>query len=161
MAHRLLSGAAPRCAVPHGHTQTVEVSIGSVRDKLDPANMIIEFGQVKKRWHGFLDEKVDHAFQVGDRDPLIDYFRRHEPHQLDRLLVTPGDPTTEIVVVILKAKLEAFLAELDPELSCARVTLFETPTNAVSFRGDPRSHLPSSGWWWRADDTINDLEASP
>ena len=158
MAHRLLSGAAPRCSVPHGHNEVVTVDIVASNERpLDSdTNMLAEFSVVKKRWFHWIDEMVDHSFQIADTDPLIGYFREHEPERLPRLLITPGDPTTEIRAACYMAKLNVFLA--GQGLVCARLTIDETPTNSVVFTGDPTQVLPAGDyWWWRSDDTINDF----
>ena len=158
MAHRLLSGAAPRCSVPHGHNEIVAVDI--VADNIRPldtdTNMLAEFGEVKGRWFQWIDKQVDHSFQIADTDPLIGYFSEHEPETLKRCLITPGDPTTEIRAACFMAKLNTFLA--GQGLTCPRLTIHETPTNSVVFNGDPTQILPGGDhWWWRSDDSINEL----
>ena len=161
MAHRLLSGAAPRCSVPHGHNELVSVDIVADHERpLDPGtNMLAEFSVVKKRWFHWIDEMVDHSFQIADTDPLIGYFREHEPKTLTRCLITPGDPTTEIRAACFMAKLNVFLA--GQGLVCSRLTIHETPTNSVVFTGDPTQVLPSGDyWWWRSDESVNDFERS-
>ena len=158
MAHRLLSGAAPRCSVPHGHNELVVVDIVASEERpFDKStNMLAEFGAVKKRWFHWIDKQVDHSFQIADSDPLIEFFREHEPERMERLLITPGDPTTEIRTACFKAKLNVFLA--GQGLTCNRLTIQETPTNSVVFDGDPTTILPSGDhWWWREDDSINDF----
>lgn len=157
MGHRLLCPEAGKCGIPHGHNEKVTVELVSSRDGLDEHNMVVEFSRVKRRWHRFIDEQVDHALQLSHRDPLLQYFRQHEPHQLARVLVTPGDPTTEILCVVFKAKLQTFLQALDLPVQCCAVEVEETPTNSVRFEGQPQVHLPEQGWWWRADDSINDF----
>ena len=161
MAHRLLSGAAPRCSVPHGHNEVVVVDIVATEERpLDSdTNMLAEFSVVKKRWFHWIDEMVDHSFQIADTDPLIGYFREHEPETLMRCLITPGDPTTEMRVACFMAKLNVFLA--GQGLVCSRLTIQETPTNSVVFTGDPVSVLPEGDfWWWREDDSINNFARS-
>lgn len=160
MAHRLTSGAAPRCGVPHGHDEVVTVDIASKEPaSLDPGtNMLAEFGAVKRRWFDWIDGAVDHSFHLNDSDPLIGFFREREPDILPRLLITTGDPTTEIRAACYMMKLNAFLAEDQPELHCVKVQIDETPTNAVVFEGDAATLLPAGDHWWsRADASINDL----
>jgi 6-pyruvoyltetrahydropterin/6-carboxytetrahydropterin synthase len=166
MAHRLLSGGSEKCAVPHGHNEIVSVRLEAVRPApLDGhANMVQPFERAKARWHGWIDAAVDHAFQISAADPLLPWFREHEPHRLDRLLVTPGDPTTELMACLLMAKLGVFLAADGGLLRCAEIRLEETPTNTVTFGGDPLAFLPrgeeGDRWWLRADQSINDLGAA-
>jgi len=154
MAHRLTSGAAAKCATPHGHDEYVTVElVGTQPVALDgDANMVVEFGRAKQRWHRFVDECLDHGFQLSASDPLLTVARERFEW---RLIVTPGDPTTELMAALLAAKCQAILDdELDGALRVRRLILDETPTNSVVFEGDPREVLPAGeGWWWRPDES--------
>jgi len=164
MAHRLTSGGSEKCAIPHGHNETVAVTLRAVSSTpLDGgANMVEPFERAKATWHRWIDERVDHALQLSGTDPLLVWFAYHEEQRLARILVTPGDPTTEVLACCMMAKLNAFLAADGGRLVCAEIRIEETPTNAVTFDGDPRAFLPSTGavdpWWYRADMSINDID---
>ena len=161
MAHRLTSGVAPNCSVPHGHDEVVTVDIASSENSgLDPeTNMLVEFDQVKRRWFQWIDKAVDHTFHLGDSDPLIDYFRENEPEMLAKILVTPGDPTTEIRAACFAAKLNSFLDAENPDFWCLKLTIQETPTNSVEFRPlTGRVVDPGEKHWWnRPDLSINEF----
>lgn len=168
MAHRLVAGGSERCAVPHGHNETVTVRLQAASPApLDGvANMVEPFERAKATWHRWIDGRVDHALQLSEADPLLAWFRAHEPHRLDRILVTPGDPTTEVLACCMMAKLNAFLAADGGRLVCVEVRIEETPTNTVAFDGDPLAVLPAPReadrcWWRRPDMSINDLPAPP
>lgn len=172
MAHRLVTAGQSKCTVPHGHNEVVTVRLqATCRRRLDgTSNMIVPFEAAKARWHRWIDDQVDHALQLSDGDPLIGYFREHEPSRMGRLMVTPGDPTTEVLAACFMAKLSAFLEDENHGLRCVEVMIEETPTNIVTFSGDPSEVLPKRQvagnrphWWRRADDSINDLadEAMP
>ena len=121
--------------------------------------MLAEFDRVKRRWFQWIDQVVDHSFHISDGDPLLGFFRENEPELLARLLVTPGDPTTEIRAATFKAKLTAFLSQDEPAFCCDRLVIQETPANAVEIQTDrfERYLPPGDHWWSRADRTINDL----
>lgn len=165
MAHRLLRDRSSKCAIPHGHNEIVTARLAStVSDRLDGrGNMVAPFEAAKRHWHAWIDDRVDHALQLSGGDPLIGYFREREPDMLDRLLIMPGDPTTELLAACFMAKLNAFLADDGGRLRCVELTIEETPTNAVVFTGDPVDALPDvacgnrAPWWYRADMSINDL----
>ncbi len=162
MAHRLLADPASRCATPHGHNEFVSV-------RLKPRalfvfggdNRLADFDAVKRRWHGWIDGVVDHALQLNREDPLIGFFRTHEPERLARLMVFEGDPTTEALAAAFWLKCAAFLeAERLPyEVEAVRVE--ETPTNAALLTRetfDPRAcNAPPGSWPLRADMSINDF----
>ncbi|MFA9459480.1 6-pyruvoyl trahydropterin synthase family protein [Thiohalorhabdus sp. Cl-TMA] len=164
MSHRLLSLYNGPCGVPHGHNELVTVRLQARHpEPLDgQANMVTPFHAAKKRWHAWIDERVDHTLQLSDQDPLLTYFREQEPSLLDRILVTPGDPSTEALAACFMAKVSTFLAEQGGDLRCVEVTIEETPTNTVTFEGDPDLVLPADRfpeppWWKRPDGSINDL----
>lgn len=159
MAHRLIADPASKCAVPHGHNEFVTVTL--VTDEVPAwgaSNMAAPFERLKARWHGWIDGAVDHAFQLNARDPLVDFFRAHEPHRLPRLMLFDGDPTTEAAGLGFRRKLQAFLAVEAPGWRCERLRLEETPTNAVIVEGAAGAVGWAPGAWCdRADATINDL----
>ena len=163
MGHRLIAGASEKCGIPHGHNEIVTVTLRpAVPGRLDGrGNMVEPFERAKAAWHRWIDERVDHSLQLSDADPLLGWFTRHEPERLARILVTPGDPSTEVLAACMKAKLSALLAADGGRLLCAAVQIEETPTNTVVFEGDPAAVLPRMAlarpWWMRADMAINDL----
>lgn len=161
MGHRLISGEAPNCRVPHGHDEIVTVDIVSVSNSgLDAStNMLAEFDRVKRRWFQWIDKEVDHSFHISNADPLLGFFREHEPELLGKLLVIPGDPTTEVRAACFKSKLGAFLAEDEPNFLCDRLVIQETPANAVEIATCNLGRILPEGdhWWTRADKSINDL----
>ena len=165
MAHRLVAGESAKCAVPHGHNETVTVRLQAVRPgRLDgAANMVEPFERAKSAWHRWIDGHVDHALELSGSDPLVGWFRACEPQRLGRLLVTPGDPTTEVLACCMMAKLAAFLAADGGRLRCVEIRVEETPTNTVVFDGDPLAALPAAAtgarWWTRPDMSINDFGA--
>lgn len=164
MAHRLPSGLSPKCAVPHGHNEIVTVRLRAIQaERLDGrANMVEPFARVKGLWHRWIDHHVDHALQLSERDPLLEWFIEREPEHLPRILITPGDPTTEMLACCFKAKLSSLLLAEGVGMRCVDVHIEETPTNSIVFDGDPTDALPADlgtdRWWWRADMSINELD---
>lgn len=153
MAHRLISGRSQLCATPHGHNEFVTVELGPRKSAhLDgSANMVVEFASAKARWHRFVDEVLDHALQLSSADPLLEIADEQFPEW--RLVVTPGDPTTELLAALLASKCQAIVDDEKLDLRVERLLLEETPTNTVVVDGDGRSALPAdaSGWWLRPD----------
>ncbi len=165
MAHRLIAGESPKCAVPHGHNEIVTVRLEARHpSRLDgEVNMVEVFERAKATWHSWIDNHVDHALQLSDRDALIGFFAQHEPERMGRLLICPGDPTTEMLAACFMAKLNSFLAAAGGRLRCVEVAIEETPTNTVVLTGEASEVLPARScgdllpWWHRADMSINDL----
>ena len=76
MAHRLYNSPDTKCFIPHGHNEVVTVTLVAKNNKrLDGRENIVErFSKAKKLWHEWIDNYVDHAFQVAESDPLISFF---------------------------------------------------------------------------------------
>lgn len=168
MAHRLISGLSPKCSVPHGHNEYVEVTMVAKEEKqLDGnVNMVELFGRAKDKWHRFIDEKIDHSLQLSDKDPLLDFFLKQEPEKLGKIVVLPGDPTTEMLCACFMSKVQKILDDENRGLVCRKVSIEETPTNTVVLEGAYayEKYLPanlSSGkkWWERSDFSINDFSS--
>lgn len=162
MAHRLLADPHDKCATPHGHNEFVTVRLAPTRAlQLGGDNRLANFSAVKERWHAWIDGAVDHAFQVNATDPLIGFFKTHEPARLARLMVFPGDPTTEALCAAFALKLSAFLAQDQLPYRLVDVRVEETPTNAVTLDAEAAGALAhgfaEAGWAHRSDMSINDF----
>jgi len=127
--------------------------------------MIAPFALLKERWHQWIDNHVDHSLHLSGQDQMLDYFKSTEPETLAHIMVTPGDPTTEILAACFMSKINALLDDQNIGVRCRKIEVMETPTNSVIFRGDPaevicRDHYagPAIPWWQRADMSINDLD---
>ena len=163
MAHRLRFDRDSKCMTPHGHNEFVTVCLEpkpSARGiDWGNSNYAASFAALKGHWHGFVDDALDHAFQLGADDPMIAYFKAHEPELLPRLLVVDGDPTTEAVATALYMKLNAILSKHLPDFGCVRFEIEETPTNSVVLTPADIAACPIrlGEWCHRADMSLNDL----
>jgi 6-pyruvoyltetrahydropterin/6-carboxytetrahydropterin synthase len=129
--------------------------------RFSAANSTAPFELVKRRWHQWIDEHVDHALHLGEADPLIDFFREREPARLSQIMTFQGDPTTEALAACFWLKLSAFVADDKLPFSVREVRVEETPTNTVVLtrdQFDPATcGLRAGAWPWRADMSINDF----
>lgn len=173
MAHRLLlADTSPKCQVPHGHNEYVRARLFKRRPKdglpevaWGASNMPVSFAQMKSRWHEWIDEHVDHAFQLNAEDPLVGYFAGQEPSRLKRVMTFPGDPTTEALACAMFLKLKAFARAEGYVWDVASVSIEETPTNMViveerdvrEFEAHVHQGYPDQYWFNRRDMSINDF----
>lgn len=162
MAHRLLATQSPKCAIPHGHNEFVTVRLDPLTPfRFSAANSVAPFEQVKRRWHQWIDEHVDHTLHLGESDPLIGYFRENEPSRLKQVMTFQGDPTTEALAACFWLKVSAFIADEKLPFSVREVRIEETPTNMVVMTRDvfdPKAcGLGQHTWPWRADMSVNDF----
>lgn len=152
MAHRLTSTKSPKCMTPHGHNELVSISIvpgtGFDRNARVTDGMLVEFGEIKTRWHDWIDNYIDHGFQLNEEDPFYKGLGEYRLHW--RLVIFPCDPTTEVLASAFMRKCSAFLnaSSLAGKFMCSSITVAETPTNGVTVNGhDTHLFLPGSGWW--------------
>jgi 6-pyruvoyltetrahydropterin/6-carboxytetrahydropterin synthase len=162
MAHRLLATISPKCAIPHGHNEFVTVRLDPLtKFAFSETNSTAPFELVKRRWHGWIDDHVDHALHLGENDPLIDFFREREPQRLSQIMTFQGDPTTEALAACFFLKASAFIADDGLPFAVREVRVEETPTNTVVVTRetfDPATcGLRATAWPWRADNSINDF----
>ncbi|MES1202313.1 MAG: 6-carboxytetrahydropterin synthase [Pseudomonadota bacterium] len=162
MAHRLLADPSSKCVIPHGHNEIVTVRLApQAKFRFGGANALAPFEKVKGRWHGWIDGAVDHTLHLGEADPLVTYFREHEPARLKRVMTFPGDPTTEALAASFWVKLAAFLEADGLPFAVEEVRVEETPTNTVVITRDGfdvrECGLAANAWQRRADMSINDL----
>lgn len=145
MGHRLCGDSSPKCQTPHGHNEIITLELSSAEDCLDgDENMAAEFGAMKGQWKRFLDEFLDHAFQMNENDPLRPVFEQNK----FKLVLFPGDPTTEMLAGCLFSKARYFMQAL-PTLTIRSITVEETPSNIVelTFGAIPAILLKKRGWW--------------
>jgi 6-pyruvoyltetrahydropterin/6-carboxytetrahydropterin synthase len=162
MAHRLLATKSPKCAIPHGHNEFVTVRLDpTTQFRFSETNSAAPFEHVKRRWHQWIDDHVDHALHLGENDPLIGYFREREPARLSQIMTFQGDPTTEALAACFWLKVTAFVAVEGLPFTVREVRIEETPTNTVIITRqnfDPQTcGLRGGAWPRRADMSINDF----
>jgi 6-pyruvoyltetrahydropterin/6-carboxytetrahydropterin synthase len=162
MAHRLLATHSPKCAIPHGHNEFATVRLDPLSPfKFSETNSAAPFEEVKRRWHEWIDEHVDHTLHLAETDPLIAFFRENEPSRLKQIMTFQGDPTTEALAACFWLKLSAFIADEKLPFAVREVRIEETPTNTVVITRevfDPAvCGLRRHAWPSRADMSINDF----
>jgi 6-pyruvoyltetrahydropterin/6-carboxytetrahydropterin synthase len=90
-AHQLQM-VAKQCENLHGHNWKIEVCVAG--EELNPAGVLIDFGELKKRLATIIDQ-LDHKFLnelevLGNCQPSSENVARHIAHALDAILDTPG-----------------------------------------------------------------------
>jgi 6-pyruvoyltetrahydropterin/6-carboxytetrahydropterin synthase len=118
--HRLLTHEG-KCAHVHGHRGVVEVECSA--PELDTVGRVIDFAEVKRLVGGWLDERWDHAFIVGEADrDMRDFLELHE----QRHFVLPVvEPTAEHLAHYVGRMAETLLAPRG--ITVVRLRLYETP----------------------------------
>lgn len=127
-AHRFIKSNS-KCATPHGHTWWITLTLNHSPNLIqNEINFSYDFKHLKKDWHKYVDEELDHHFFVNAEDPLLNYLKELQPDLL--ITSTDGDPTTEtLALTFLKKALQIFSDFKGVEVKS--LYLEETPTNGV------------------------------
>lgn len=127
--HRLMNHES-KCANVHGHRYVVEVTV-LLTGELDRAGRIIDFGDVKDSFGGWLDEHLDHTFIANHLD--ADLIRAVTAANKKPVVVVPFEPSAENLAEMLLEKAAELLDK--PGRRVTRLTLWETPNGrAEAFR---------------------------
>jgi 6-pyruvoyltetrahydropterin/6-carboxytetrahydropterin synthase len=130
MGHRVIHHRSI-CRGLHGHRYKVEICIsGDLVSKPDVSEegMVIDFSDIKKISNQFIQEKLDHAFMVWEKDEeLIRFFKQSKGH---KPVIVPFTPTAENMAAYIFNELQdKFQDVYKTGLHLHSIKLWETPTS--------------------------------
>lgn len=162
-AHRFTQSTSPACMTPHGHTWYATLHL-QTQAPLNKNDMSVEFHQLKSEWKDLISNVFDHSFLCNSHDPLVESLLK--VHKDARLMLFPGDPTTELIALLLFHKCEHFLlnSAWKKDVAVSGITIDETPTNSIhcdrSFYLENISRYSAySGWWSTAEITARNCQS--
>jgi len=113
-----------RCSHPHGHRYALEIACQS--PQLDECGRVIDFAKIKEVVGGWLEDNLDHAFLVYERDEImLAMLRTGEQGVPFRHFLLAGEPTVENLARLLLSKCRELLAPF--HISVVGVRVYETP----------------------------------
>lgn len=135
MGHRVLNHRSI-CKGIHGHRYKAEICLdGDIVTKsgVSEEGMVIDFADIKKTAKSFIQDELDHAFMIWNKDKeLIEFFRNSKGH---KPVFVPFTPTAENVAKyifdILNTK---FKDVFKTGLKLHSIKLWETPTSYVVYQ---------------------------
>ena len=130
MGHRVLNHRSI-CKGLHGHRYKAEICVeGELIDQSGASEegMVIDFADIKRTAQKLIQEELDHAFMVWDKDEeLLEFFKHSKGH---KPVIVSFTPTAENVAVyifyILKDK---FSDVYKTGLHLQSIKLWETPSS--------------------------------
>ena len=130
MGHRVLNHRSV-CKGLHGHRYKAEICVEGklIEEKgASEEGMVIDFADIKKVAQKFIQEELDHAFMVWDRDhELLEFFKSSQGH---KPVIVPFTPTAENVAAYIFNKLkDKFTDVFQTGLKLQSVKLWETPSS--------------------------------
>ena len=137
MGHRVLNHRSV-CKGLHGHRYKAEICVeGDLVEKKDASEegMVIDFADIKKTAQKFIQEELDHAFMVWEKDiELLEFFKNSKGH---KPVVVPFTPTAENVAAYIFNELkDKFTDVFRTGLHLQSVKLWETPSSYALFESE-------------------------
>ena len=130
MGHRVLNHRSV-CKGLHGHRYKAEICVEGelvLESGASEEGMVIDFADIKKIALQFIQEKLDHAFMVWDKDEeLLAFFQKSKGH---KPVIVPFTPTAENVAAYIFQQLQdKFTDVFKTGLRLQSVKLWETPSS--------------------------------
>jgi 6-pyruvoyltetrahydropterin/6-carboxytetrahydropterin synthase len=117
-SHRLLYYKG-KCANLHGHRWKVEVWM---EGEPNPATQIlIDYSLIKQ-----VIDKYDHQIILNRDDPMVPCIQKFNP-----VIMTPGDPTSELIASIIRDDLYAICRDLRIKATIPKIRVWESPTSCA------------------------------
>ena len=134
MGHRVLNHRSV-CKGLHGHRYKAEICVegGLIQESgISEEGMVIDFSNIKKTAQRYIQEELDHAFMVWDKDvELLDFFKNSTGH---KPVIVPFTPTAENVAAYIFHILEdKFLDIYKTGLHLQSIKLWETPSSSALY----------------------------
>ena len=130
MGHRVLNHRSV-CKGLHGHRYKAEICVSGdlVSDiNVSEEGMVVDFADIKKISKDFIQEKLDHAFMVWEKDEeLLSFFKNSDGH---KSVIVPFTPTAENVASYIFHEIQdKFQDRYETGLKLHSIKLWETPTS--------------------------------
>ena len=137
MGHRVLNHRSI-CKGLHGHRYKAEICVSGdlvSESGASEEGMVVDFADIKKISKEFIQEDLDHAFMVWEKDDeLISFFNNSEGH---KPVIVPFTPTAENVAAYIYLKLkDKFQDVYKTGMQLHSVKLWETPSSFVKYKGE-------------------------
>ena len=130
MGHRVLNHRSI-CKGLHGHRYKAEICIeGELIQNpgISEEGMVIDFADIKKIAQNCIQEELDHAFMVWDKDKeLLEFFKHSKGH---KPVIVPFTPTAENVAAYIFHILEDKFSDVyKTGLHLQSIKVWETPSS--------------------------------
>jgi 6-pyruvoyltetrahydropterin/6-carboxytetrahydropterin synthase len=120
-SHRLLHYQG-KCANLHGHRWKIEVWMEGEPDPV--TQILIDYSLIKK-----VINKYDHQIILNFDDPMVPRIQEFHP-----VITTPGDPTSELIAVLIRNDLYAVCRDLGIKATVPKIRVWESPTSCAELK---------------------------
>lgn len=123
--HRVV-GHETKCKHLHGHRYVVEITCALTIELTDTLGRVVDYGVIKERVGGWIDEHLDHGLILWDADRTLSVLRSlrvgGDEHQ--KIYLLHVNPTAENLAAHLLEKATELLPD---DVTPIRVRVWETP----------------------------------
>ncbi len=119
-----------KCRAFHGHRYAAELTC-AVRE-LDPLGRVVDFGVIKQRVGGWIDEHWDHTAILMTGDPEATPLAATNARMGRPVYWMANHPTAENLVALLAGVAQELLA--DTGVTVTRIRLWETPNCSAEWK---------------------------
>ncbi len=123
-----------KCAAFHGHRYAAEITC--LTEALDDRGRVVDFGVVKERVGGWIDDHWDHTaiLMEGDPDPAVQALAASNAAHGRPVYWMASPPTAETIAAELGRIATELLA--DTGVTVVRVRVWETPNGSAEWVSD-------------------------
>jgi 6-pyruvoyltetrahydropterin/6-carboxytetrahydropterin synthase len=91
----------------------------------DPVTQIlIDYSMIKQ-----VINKYDHQIILNQDDPMVPCIQKFNP-----VITTPGDPTSELIAVLIRDDLYAICREMGIKATIPKIRVWESPTSCAELK---------------------------
>ncbi len=131
-SHRLLHYQG-KCASLHGHRWKVEVWVEGEPDA--KTNILLDYNLIKQAV-----AKYDHQIILNQDDPMVSAIG-----QFQHVITTPGDPTSELLALIIRNDLYEICKTQGIDAAIPRIRVWESPNSYAELKTpETLSELPDA-----------------
>ncbi len=131
-SHRLLHYQG-KCANLHGHRWKVEVWVEGEPDA--KTNILLDYNLIKQAV-----AKYDHQIILNQDDPMVSAIG-----QFQHVITTPGDPTSELLALIIRNDLYEICKTQGIDAAIPRIRVWESPNSYAELKTpETLSELPDA-----------------
>lgn len=122
-----------KCRAFHGHRYAAELTCDA--PELDDRGRVVDFGVIKERVGGWVDQHWDHTAILMKGDPEAEPLAQANARLGRPVYWTERPPTAEVIVAVLARIAQELLA--DTGVTVVRIRLWETPNGSAEWTREP------------------------
>lgn len=111
MSRRMTLTGGPEQGLIRGHFAEVRVVCTPKTDFLKGSNTSPFMDTARNAWDTWVS-CLNNSLHCTVSDPLVTFFQNEQPNKLNHIVTTPGDPTAEMLTLLMARKFKALCSNL-------------------------------------------------